>query len=55
MPGVANLCHYPRAEKRKLVQLPLKEDVSIPAYSIYVGDGYMQYEGRGWRGTKHLR
>lgn len=33
--------HYPTAKKRRLDELLRLEEVSVPAYYIYIGHGYL--------------
>lgn len=43
--------HYSMDEKKKLVELLHLKEVTIPAFSIFVGYGYFQHVGYGWRNS----
>lgn len=54
LPRVAQV-YYPEREKKKLPTIPNTEEVEVPKYSIFVGLGFLQHAGAGWKGYHALQ
>ena len=54
-PGSHQYVHYDDKSKRDLADLLVMNEITIPSYSIFIGQGHLQHAGTGWRGSHCLR